>query len=119
MKYVSYGTFDAALALTKRNTRVPPLEIRRDGPFFARGTYQETTQHLRIPSAAMFMADHHVLWLPALADLFSCVYSYSHTYGLARLRRRTFYPGFPSAVRARRHVASSPLPSAQTCLEKM
>jgi len=33
----------------------------------------------------------------------------------SRLWRRTFYPGIPTAVRARRHAASSPLPSTQAC----
>ena len=37
-------------------------------------------------------------------------------YSLSRLLRR---PGFPSAVRARRHVASSPLPSAQACPKRI
>jgi len=49
--------------------------------------------------------------------LFFCLFILA--YSLARLWRRAFYSGFPSAVRARRHVASSPLPYAQAWPKKI
>jgi len=57
---------------------------------------------------------HTVMGLDALSTSFwrgLFIFAYS----LSRPWRRTFYPSYLTAVRARRHVASSPLPSAQGC----